>query len=99
VPKTPVVMLQGRRTIAGNNSPSSIRPIMRRLPVYTENLNSGVVCLPEVSPASRNRSKQEVIVCSMDPAFLHGVEEEMEKHPEGTIHRPNGQYDAALRQP
>jgi hypothetical protein len=43
VPKTPVVMLQGRRTIAGNNSPSSIRPIMRRLPVYTENLNSGVV--------------------------------------------------------
>jgi AraC family transcriptional regulator len=71
---------------------------MRRLPVYTENLNSGVVCLPEVSPASRNRSKQEVIVCSMDPAFLHGVEEEMEKHPEGTIHRLNGQYDAALRE-
>ena len=60
--------------------------------------NTITTCLPEVSPASRHRSKQEVIVCSMDPAFLHGVEEEMDKHPEGTIHRLNGQYDAALRE-
>ena len=55
-------------------------------------------CLPEVRLAARNRSKHEVIVCSMDPAFLHGVEEEMDKHPGGTIHRLNGQYDAALRE-
>lgn len=60
--------------------------------------NTITTCLPEVSPAQRNRSKHEVIVCSMDPAFLHGVEEEMDKHPEGTIHRLNGQHDAALRE-
>jgi hypothetical protein len=35
-----------------------------------------------VRPAARNRSKQEVIVCSIDPAFLHGVEDEMDKHPD-----------------
>jgi AraC family transcriptional regulator len=60
--------------------------------------NTITTCLPEVSPAQRNRSKHEVIVCSMDPAFLHGLEEEMDKHPEGTIHRLNGQHDAALRE-
>jgi AraC family transcriptional regulator len=34
----------------------------------------------------------------MDPAFLHGVEEEMDKRPEGTVHPLFGQYDAALRE-
>ena len=37
---------------------------------------------PGVRPAARNRSKHEVIVCSIDPAFLHGVEDEMDKHPD-----------------
>jgi AraC family transcriptional regulator len=65
---------------------------------YRKYPNTITTYLPEVRPAVRNRSKHEVIVCSMDPAFLHGVEEEMDKKPEGTVHPLFGQYDAALRE-
>src|SRR3984893_9258016 len=65
---------------------------------YRKYPNMITTYLPEVRPAVRNRSKHEVIVCSMDPAFLHGVEEEMDKNPEGTIHPLYGHYDAALRE-
>jgi AraC family transcriptional regulator len=65
---------------------------------YRKLPNTITTYLPEVRPAVRNRSKHEVIVCSMDPAFLHGVEEEMDKNPEGTIHPLYGHYDAALRE-
>ena len=65
---------------------------------YRNYPNTITTYLPEVRPAARTRSKHEVIVCSMDPAFLHGVEEEMDKKPEGTIHPLHGRYDAALRE-
>jgi hypothetical protein len=37
-------MLQGRRTIAGNNSPSSIRLIMRRLPLLQKTSLAKSLC-------------------------------------------------------
>ena len=63
---------------------------------YRKYPNTITTCLPGVRPAARNRSKHEVIVCSIDPAFLHGIEDEMDKHPEGTIHPLYGQYDEGL---
>jgi AraC family transcriptional regulator len=65
---------------------------------YRKYPNSITTCLPGVRPAARNRSKHEVIVCSMDPAFLYSVEEEMEERPQGAIHPLYGQYDTGLRE-
>jgi hypothetical protein len=54
----------------------------RQFTPYRKYPNTITTCLPGVRPAARNRSKHEVIVCSIDPAFLHGVEDEMDKHPD-----------------
>src|SRR5258708_9470443 len=44
--------------------------------------NTITTCLPEVSPPSRNRSNQEVIVCSMYRSVLPAVEANSEKNPD-----------------
>ena len=65
-----------------------------RFSPYKKPPNTITTCLPGIRPASRSRSKHEVIVGALHPDFIRGTEGELDKRPRGTFHGLWGTDDA-----
>jgi AraC family transcriptional regulator len=63
---------------------------------YRKVRNTITTCLPGVRPATRSRSKHEVIVCALQPKFVSEIEEELDRRPYGSLRALYGASDAPL---
>ncbi len=68
-----------------------------RFSPYKKYPNTISTCLPGIGPASRSRSKHEVIIGALDPDFIRGIEEELDKRPSGSLRELSGADDPDLR--
>jgi hypothetical protein len=68
-----------------------------RFSPYKKYPNTISTRLPGIRPAIRSRSKHEVIIGTLDPDFIRGIEVELDKRPSGTFHELCGAYDPDLR--
>jgi AraC family transcriptional regulator len=68
-----------------------------RFSPYRKYPNTITTCLPGIRPAVRSRAKHEVIVGALRPAFIRGLEEELDRRPSGSLHGLYGTDDAELR--
>jgi AraC family transcriptional regulator len=68
-----------------------------RFSPYKKYPNTISTCHPGIWPAARSRSKHEVIVGALHPNIILGIEEELDKRPNGTFHGLYGTDDPDLR--
>ena len=68
-----------------------------RFSPYKKYPNTISTCHPGIRPAARSPFKHEVIMAVLDPDFIRGIEEELDKRPSGTFHGLYGTDDPDLR--
>lgn len=56
-----------------------------RFSAYKKYPKTITTCVPGIRPAIRNHSKHEVIVGALNPQFIRGIEEELDKPPSGAF--------------
>ena len=68
-----------------------------RFAPYKKYPDTITTCLPGIRPAARSRFEHEVIVGALDPDFIVGIEEELDKRPGGSLRQLYGTDDPDLR--
>jgi AraC family transcriptional regulator len=65
---------------------------------YVKHPGTISICVPGIIPRVRAFSKTEAVVCALNPAFLAGIEEELDCRPGASMHDRLGITDTALRE-
>lgn len=68
-----------------------------RFSPYKKYPNTITSCLPGIRPAARRGSKHEVVVGALEPDFVRGIEEELDKRARGTRSALHGTDDPEFR--